>query len=115
MFDGCWPGSSVAAFIYIACVSHRSCGISAGMVLHFYMIWLLVVLPPLMVLLTFLATFYRYIFEGIYFCSGSSYEINCVKQLVDWYQQGYIQFFTCNTKCILSVFMCRIHTTSKIE
>jgi len=83
MFDGCWPGSSVATFIYIACVSHRSCGISAGMVLYFC---ILVVLPPLMVLVTFLATKYLCIGEGIYFCSGGSYEIKCVKQLVDWYK-----------------------------
>jgi len=79
MFNGCWPGSSVAIFIYIACVSHRSCGISAGMVLHFCMICILVVLPPLMVLVSFLVTFYLCIGEGIYFCSGGSYEINCIK------------------------------------
>jgi len=98
MFDGCWPGSSVAAFIYIACVSHRSCGISPGLVLHLYMTFVLVVFPPLMVLVTFLVTFCLCIGEGIYSSSGSSYEINCLKQLVDWYQQGYLQFFICNTK-----------------
>ena len=113
MFDGRWPRSSVATFIYIACVSHRSCGISAGMLLHFCMICILVVLPPLMALVTFLATFYLCIGEGIYFCSGGSYEINCIKLLVDWYQQRYLQFFTCNTKWILSVFMCHIHAMSK--
>jgi hypothetical protein len=52
MFDGCWPGSRLATFFCITCVSHRSCGISAGMVPHFYMIRILVVLSALMALLT---------------------------------------------------------------
>jgi hypothetical protein len=115
MFDGCWPGSGVATFIYTACVSHRSCGISAGVVLQFCMICIFVVLPLLMALLTFLATFCLCIGEGIYFCSGGGYDINCIKQVVDWYQQGYLQFFTCITKCILSVFMCHYQTRADVE
>lgn len=83
----------MAVFIYIACVSHRSCGISAGMILHFYMIWIHVVLPPLMALLTFLVTFFLCIGEGIYFCSGSGYEINCIKQLVDLVPAGLPSVF----------------------
>ena len=93
MFDGCWPGSRLATFICITCVSHRSCGISAGMVPHFYMIRMLVVLSALMALLTFLATCCLCIFEGIYFCSGTSYEINCINLVVEWFPAGLCTVF----------------------